>query len=64
MTGFYLDFNSKCAVEVIKEEHNEVSITISSSGKRYLFLEGAAEHSITWPTLNGYKTLPCNQGNH
>lgn len=47
MTGFYLDFNPQCAVEVIKEEHHEVGITISSYGKRYLFLEGAAEHLIT-----------------
>lgn len=24
MTGFYLDFNPQCTVEVIKEEHHEV----------------------------------------
>lgn len=64
MIGIYLDFNPQCAVEVIKKEHHELSFTIPSYGKGYLFLEGAAKRLITWSTLNGDNTLACDQVNH
>lgn len=51
MTDFYKVFNLQCAAKVIKGESCEGSITISSYGKRLIFLEGAAEHVITWSKL-------------
>lgn len=40
-------FAAQCAAKVIKEECYEASITISSYGKRFIFLKGAADHVIT-----------------